>query len=120
MIQATPYQQNTSPLHLSSIMSDTEEKKSFMKIPKAFSGKTEDWPKFKRNVKLYIQGNKTRLATSDDKVLFVIALLEGGLADQWAETYMEKVEDKEDQSLGTYEELMKDLEATFRDTNKQT
>ena len=95
------------------------EKKSFMKIPKAFSGKTDDWPKFKRNVKLYIQGNKTRLTTDDDKVLFVIALMEGGLADQWAENYMEEVEDRDDKSLGTFNNLMKSLEETFGDTNKE-
>ena len=101
-------------------MSDDESpRKSFMKIPKAFSGKTEDWPKFKRNVKLYIKGNQTRLTTDDDKVLFVIALLEGGLADQWAKNYMEEVEEKDDHSLGTFNDLMVSLEATFGDTNKE-
>jgi len=102
-------------------MSDDEApKKSFMKIPKAFTGKTEDWPKFKRNVKLYIKGNQTRLTSDDDKVLFIIALLEGGLADQWAENFMEEVEDRDDKSLGTFDQLMNSLEETFGDTNKQT
>src|SRR5258708_16679189 len=74
------------------IMSDDESpRKSFMKIPKAFSGKTEDWPKFKRNVKLYIKGNQTRLTTDNDKVLFVIALLQGGLPTQCSQNYLQQV-----------------------------
>ena len=32
---------------------------------------------------------------------------------------MEEVEAKDDQSLGTYKKLMKSLEETFRDTNKE-
>ena len=41
------------------------------------------------------------------------------MADQWAETFMEEVEEKDDKSLGTFNNLLKDLEETFGDTNKQ-
>jgi hypothetical protein len=81
-----------------------------------FDGK--DYKLFHCQCMIYMMANRDNFVTSEDKILFILSYMKGGLAGQWAENKYEKI--MEDRyvttTLGKFKER---LQGTFSDPNKE-
>src|SRR4051812_12952319 len=65
-----------------------------------------------------MMANQDNFATSEDKILFILSYMKGGLAGQWAKNEYEKI--MEDGYVTTmFGEFEHRLQATFSDPNKE-
>ena len=86
--------------------------------PRKYSGGA-DYVDFRREVRLYIAANESKLKSSKDKILFTLTYLEGGHAATWAENYVEKnTRDGELEIEETWSEFLAALDKSFDDPSR--
>src|SRR3954466_8363579 len=79
---------------------------------------SKDYKLFCHQFMIYMMANRDNFVTSEDKILFVLSYMKGGLASQWAENEYEKI--MEDRYIAaTYGKFEHRLQATFSDPNKE-
>src|SRR4051812_12327890 len=67
---------------------------------------------------IYMMANRDNFTASEDKVLFVLSYIKGGLASQWAENEYEKI--MQDGYVATmFSKFEARLQGTFSDPNKE-
>src|SRR3954470_8781172 len=79
-----------------------------------FYGK--DYKLFRRQCAIYMMANRDNFVLDEEKVLFVLSYMKGGLAGQWAENEYKKI--MEDGYIATtFGEFKERLQGTFSDPN---
>src|SRR3954468_2447628 len=91
-------------------------RQSLVAKPNDFDGK--DYKLFRRQCAIYMMANRDNFVTSEDKILFVLSYMKGGLASQWAENEYEKIME-DGYVAATFNEFEKWLQETFSDPNKE-
>src|SRR5205823_4732541 len=91
-------------------------RQSLVAKPSDFDGK--DYKLFRRQCAIYMMANRDNFVTSEDKILFILSYMKGGLAGQWAENEYEKI--MEDGYIAaSFSEFERRLQETFSDPNKE-
>src|SRR4051812_48499472 len=62
---------------------------SLVTKPNGFDGK--DYKLFHCQCTIYMMANRDNFVTSEDKILFILSYMKGGLTIQWAENEYEKI-----------------------------
>lgn len=89
--------------------------KKHVEKPNDFSGEKKDYRAFKRQIKLFVSVNHADFKTDYDKVLFILSLMKGKFAVDWAANFI----DQHNLPLVDYTFFEHVLDTTFVDPNKQ-
>lgn len=91
-------------------------RQSLVARPSDFDSK--DYKLFRRQYAIYIMANRDSFVTDEEKILFILSCMKGGLAGQWAENEHEKI--IEDGYISSsFREFEERLQGTFSDPNKE-
>ena len=86
-----------------------------LNLPKAFDGNRDKFRKFLQTAEIYLSINK--VYNNDlKKIGFILSFMTEGQAKAWADQFVEEARTQNpgpDLDLGTYEEFVKTLKATF-------
>src|SRR5215510_10568236 len=90
--------------------------------PLSFDGKSSEYQNFKRSLTLYFRFYADKYPTDTPagnvkKQLAVLSKLKSGPAQQWANRQIDTFDPKPDNEWPTWDEFMKQLDATFDDHN---
>jgi hypothetical protein len=98
---------------------------SFLAKPEPFNGKSHAYDKFKRQFTLYMLANPNIFTDDKTKILFILSYMTEGLADQWAQNWIESVMATSNATtpptapdFGTMNAFEQELDQTFLDSNK--
>ena len=96
----------------------TDKKNGSVKLnlPKAFDGSRDKFRKFLQTTKIYLGINKKVYDNDLKKIGFILSFMTKGQAEAWADQIVEEAQTQHpgpDLDLGTYEEFLKTLKATF-------
>src|SRR4051812_35678472 len=89
---------------------------SLVAKPSDFDGK--DYKLFRRQCAIYMMANRDNFVTSEDKILFILSYMKGGLAGQWAENEYERIMEA-GYVTASFTEFERRLQETFSDPNKE-
>src|SRR3954470_2969349 len=81
-----------------------------------FYGK--DYKLFRRQCAIYMMANRDNFVLDEEKVLFVLSYMKGGLTGQWAENEYEKIME-DGYVASSFQEFEARLQGTFSDPNKE-
>ena len=109
---ATPDPSSTSP-------SDGTAKPQERKIrqPPDFSGDRTQSTLFINTCRTYLRLNGTSYPTDEDKIIFILSFMEGGVAGSWKENFMDQafqVVDGVERGFGTYKEFVDKFNVAFQ------
>src|SRR5205823_6253168 len=93
-----------------------QPRQSLVAKPNDFDGK--DYKLFCRQCAIYMMANRESFLTSEEKVLFVLSYMKGGLASQWAENEYERIME-DGYVASSFQEFEARLQGTFSDPNKE-
>jgi hypothetical protein len=91
-------------------------RQSLVAKPTDFDGK--DYKLFRRQCAIYMMANRDNFVLDEEKVLFVLSYMKGGLAGQWAENEYEKIME-DGYVASSFQEFEARLQGTFSDPNKE-
>jgi hypothetical protein len=89
---------------------------SHVAVPAPFSGLEGDFKKFQQQVKLYITANKWDFRTDKAMILFALLYMMEGLAELWANAYVNK--SLEEENWGLWENFLEALSRDFGDVEE--
>src|SRR3954469_20188658 len=93
-----------------------QPRQSLVAKPSDFDGK--DYKLFRRQCAIYMMANRDNFVTSEDKILFILSYMKGGLTGQWAKNEYERI--MEDGYLATsFSKFEARLQGTFSNPNKE-
>lgn len=97
--------------------------KSLAAKPEQFSGRSADYETFRRQLLLYLLANRTRIVDDEMKIITALSYMSTGLADRWAQNFIDEISAAtpagQPTNLGTWDDFIKALDATFKDPNKE-
>jgi len=87
--------------------------------PLPFSGKRDDTESFINRCCLYMNGRKSEFLDEDAKIYWILSYMQTGSAKTWR-NYIVALMYKGQQSFSTSDELLKEINRKFGDTDKKT
>jgi len=87
--------------------------------PLPFSGKRDDTESFINGCCLYMNGRKSEFPDKDAKIYWILSYMQTGSAKTWRD-YIVALMYKGQQSFSTSDELLKEIDRKFGDTDKRT
>jgi len=87
--------------------------------PLPFSGKRDDTESFINECCLYMNGRKSEFPDKDAKIYWILLYMQTGSAKTWRD-YIVALMYKDQQSFSTSDELLKEIDRKFGDTDKRT
>lgn len=85
--------------------------------PEIFEGTKKEFPAWWRKMKMYLEGNKTKITTDSEKCMVVLSRLGGKLCASFSEAKIDR--GLEDGTFGTWISLMQEITRKFTEPNIQ-
>ena len=87
-------------------------------VPKRYNGNRKRYQAFKDSLELFFEIDD-KYTTDKKKVAFVLSLLDDGEARTWRTNFLREARKNGALKLGSYEDLMKKLDKTFKRSNEE-
>src|SRR4051812_19907304 len=94
----------------------SQSQQSLVTKPTDFNSK--DYKLFHRQCAIYMMANRDSFILDEERVLFVLSYMKGGLAGQWAENEYEKIME-DGYVASSFQEFEARLQGIFSDPNKE-
>jgi len=105
--------------HTASMPSSSRIKEPKIANTLPFSGKRDDTESFINGCCLYINGRKSEFPMDDAKIYWILSYMQTGSAKTWCD-YIVALMFKGQQSFTTSDELLREIDWKFSDTDKKT